>query len=123
MQGSTVVINPPDGDMAAYLASLRRLRDELPDLQWLAPGHGFLIANPPRVWDILIRHRQQREAKLVAALAPAPQSLDELLPVVYDDVPPAKHAAARRSLLAALLKLQGEGRALEATPQHWRQPG
>lgn len=119
MQGSTVVINPPDGDMAAYLASLARLRDELPALQWLAPGHGFLIAEPQRVWALLIRHRLQREAKLVAALRDTPQSLDGLLAQVYDDVPPAKHAAAGRSLLAQLLKLQAEGRVQEVEDA-WR---
>jgi glyoxylase-like metal-dependent hydrolase (beta-lactamase superfamily II) len=119
MQGSTVVINPPDGDMAAYLASLQRLRDDFPQLQWLAPGHGFLIPNPPRVWELLIRHRQQREAKLVAALKAEAQTLDELLPLVYDDVPPAKHGAARRSLEAALLKLQGEGK-VHAAQGGWR---
>ncbi|NML17962.1 MBL fold metallo-hydrolase [Azohydromonas caseinilytica] len=113
MQGSTVVINPPDGDMAAYLASLQRLRDEFPELQWLAPGHGFLIAQPPRVWELLLRHRQQREAKLLAALTDEALSLDELLPHVYDDVPPTKHRAAERSLLAQLLKLRAEGRVRE----------
>ena len=122
MQGSTVVINPPDGDMAAYLASLARQRDELPDLQWLAPGHGFLVAQPRRVWDLLIRHRQQREAKVLAALTGEPQSMDALLAQVYDDVPPAKHGAARRSLLAALLKLQAEGKAFEQD-ESWRQHG
>ncbi|WP_066332911.1 MBL fold metallo-hydrolase [Azohydromonas lata] len=120
MQGSTVVINPPDGDMGAYLASLRRLRDEFAPLQWLAPGHGFLIANPARVWNFLITHREQREAKLLAALGTEPQTPDALLPVVYDDVPPAKHAAARRSLLAALLKLRAENRAFETPDQRWR---
>ena len=120
MQGSTVVINPPDGDMAAYLASLRRLRDEFPQLEWLAPGHGFLIANPQRAWNFLIRHREQREAKLLAALGAEPQTPDALLPVVYDDVPPAKHAAARRSLLAALIKLRAENQAVETPDQRWR---
>ncbi|WP_157271598.1 MBL fold metallo-hydrolase [Azohydromonas aeria] len=122
MQGSTVVINPPDGDMAAYLASLRRLRDELPALQWIAPGHGFLIGQPARVWDLLIRHREQREMKLLGALTAQPQPLDALLARVYDDVPEAKHAAARRSLLASLLKLQGEGRAQEVMGD-WRLEG
>jgi len=44
MQGSTVVINPPDGDMRVYLDSLRRLQDE--DIAWFAPGHGFLMDKP-----------------------------------------------------------------------------
>jgi len=107
MQGSTVVINPPDGDMAAYLQALYALLEE--DLQWLAPGHGFLVAEPHAVLRALIAHRLKREAKVTAALREAgPASLDALLPRVYDDVPVALHAVARRSLLAHLLKLHGE---------------
>ncbi|MCO5976961.1 MBL fold metallo-hydrolase [Ideonella oryzae] len=114
MQGSTVVINPPDGDMAAYLASLQGLKS-LP-LQWLAPGHGFLIEAPANEFQRLIDHRLAREAKVLAALrdrsGPAP--LAELLPQVYGDVPAARHAVAERSLRAHLLKLQAEGLATEA---------
>ena len=111
MQGSTVVINPPDGDMGAYLRALGALLDA--DLEWLAPGHGFLVARPQTVLRGLIAHRLRREAKVAAALAargyPAP--IDALLPDVYDDVPAALHAVARRSLLAHLLKLQADGAA------------
>ena len=108
MQGSTVVINPPDGDMAAYLQALHALLEE--DLQWLAPGHGFLVAEPQAVLRALIAHRLKREA--TAALRQAgPASLDALRARVYDDEPAALHAVARRSLLAHLLKLQGDGAA------------
>ena len=114
MQGSTVVINPPDGDMAAYLQALRALLEE--DLHWLAPGHGFLVAEPHAVLRALIAHRLKREAKVVAALCEAgPARLDALVPRVYDDVPAALHAMARRSLLAHLLKLKDEGTARLAT--------
>ena len=112
MQGSTVVINPPDGDMAAYLRSLRALADEPPE--WLAPGHGFLVAEPRAVLEGLIAHRLKREAKVVAALSvEVARTLDELVQRVYDDVNPALHGVAARSLLAHLLKLAGEGRAQE----------
>ena len=111
MQGSTVVINPPDGDMAAYLAALTALLAE--DLEWLAPGHGFLVARPHDVLRGLVAHRLRREAKVLAALqalhASAPLSLQDLLPRVYDDVKPALHGMAARSLLAHLLKLQTDG--------------
>ena len=111
MQGSTVVINPPDGDMAAYLAALTALLAE--DLEWLAPGHGFLVARPHDVLRGLVAHRLRREAKVLAALqalhASAPLSLQDLLPRVYDDVKPALHGVAARSLLAHLLKLQTDG--------------
>jgi glyoxylase-like metal-dependent hydrolase (beta-lactamase superfamily II) len=123
MQGSTVVINPPDGDMAAYLDALRGLL-ALP-IDWLAPGHGFLVAQPRAVIEALIRHRLAREARVLEtmrALAPAP--IDTLLPRVYADVPPALHPMARRSLLAHLLKLQGDGIAvLDGESWGFVQPG
>jgi glyoxylase-like metal-dependent hydrolase (beta-lactamase superfamily II)/8-oxo-dGTP pyrophosphatase MutT (NUDIX family) len=110
MQGSTVVINPPDGDMAAYLEALRGLLAL--DLDWLAPGHGFLVARPHEVLRGLIAHRLKREQRVVDALAAAREApLAALLPVVYADVPAALHAMAQRSLLAHLLKLAQDGRA------------
>jgi glyoxylase-like metal-dependent hydrolase (beta-lactamase superfamily II) len=113
MQGSTVVINPPDGDMAAYLQALQDLLQE--DLEWLAPGHGFLVADPPAVLRALIAHRLRREAKVLQALrAHGPGDLAALVRPVYDDVPEALHAVAQRSLLAHLLKLQHDGAASEA---------
>ncbi len=112
MQASTVVINPPDGDMAAYIASLRSLLDL--DLDWLAPGHGFLMAQPRAAMEAIIAHRLRREAKVVAALEDrGPATLVDLLPVVYADVPPRMHPMAIRSLTAHLLKLREDGRALE----------
>ncbi len=119
MQGSTVVINPPDGDMAVYLQSLGALLEE--DLHWLAPGHGFLVAEPQAVLRGLIAHRLRREAKVKDALnAERRAALDTLVLRVYDDVPAALHGVARRSLLAHLLKLQGEGVALaEAEGAVW----
>jgi glyoxylase-like metal-dependent hydrolase (beta-lactamase superfamily II)/8-oxo-dGTP pyrophosphatase MutT (NUDIX family) len=108
MQGSTVVINPPDGEMLAYFASLRRLLEL--ELEWFAPGHGFLVARPHDVVHALLAHRQRREDKVMAALRKLGAStVDELVPVVYDDTPAGLHPVARRSLLAHLLKLQAEG--------------
>ncbi|MEO7055394.1 MAG: MBL fold metallo-hydrolase [Caldimonas sp.] len=112
MQASTVVINPPDGDMAAYVDSLRALAQL--DLDWLAPGHGFLIAEPRAAMEKVIAHRLKREAKVVAALqAHGPATTPALLPHVYDDVPPHLHPMAVRSLTAHLLKLRSDGRARE----------
>lgn len=111
MQLSTVVINPPDGDMAAYLASLRALMNE--DLEWLAPGHGFLMAQPKQVIDGVITHRLRREAKVVEALQAqgGPATAQALLAAVYADVPERMHPVALRSLTAHLLKLRDDGRA------------
>ena len=108
MQGSTVVINPPDGDMRAYLQSLEKLIDE--DIAILAPGHGYLIGNPHKEFRRLIAHRLAREEKVVSALVKiGPASLEELLPLVYDDVPVRIHRVAARSLTAHLEKLSADG--------------
>ena len=112
MQGSTVVINPPDGDMAAYLQSLTQLRER--PLRWLAPGHGFVVARPQAAIDQLIAHRLAREAKVLAALTAEPRRLVELVGSAYDDVSSALHGVAQRSLLAHLIKLARDGRAQAA---------
>jgi glyoxylase-like metal-dependent hydrolase (beta-lactamase superfamily II)/8-oxo-dGTP pyrophosphatase MutT (NUDIX family) len=117
MQSSTVVINPPDGDMAAYLRTLRALLAE--DIEWLAPGHGFLMAQPHQAVQAVINHRLKREAKVLATLrAHAPATLEQLLPHAYDDVDPRLLPVAARSLLAHLDKLRTEGVAVERTG-HW----
>jgi len=112
MQLSTVVINPPDGDMAAYLASLRELTEL--DLEWLAPGHGFLMAQPTLAMEAIVAHRLKREAKIVNALrALGPVDAETLLARVYDDVKPQLLAMAMRSLRAHLLKLHDDHAARE----------
>ncbi len=117
MQGSTVVINPPDGDMAAYLSALEALLSE--DLEWFAPGHGFLVDDPHGVVRALVAHRLRREGKVADALRTRGYgTLDELLPEVYADTPLRLHPVARRSLLAHLLKLQADGRAA-ADGEQW----
>ncbi|MCC7463980.1 MAG: MBL fold metallo-hydrolase [Gammaproteobacteria bacterium] len=112
MQHATVVINPPDGDMAAYLGSLRALARL--ELDWIAPGHGFLMPGPRTVIDRVIEHRLRREAQVLTALRPQPQSLEELLAICYADVHVRLHAVAARSLLAHLIKLRAEGRAIDS---------
>jgi glyoxylase-like metal-dependent hydrolase (beta-lactamase superfamily II)/8-oxo-dGTP pyrophosphatase MutT (NUDIX family) len=108
MQGSTVVINPPDGDMRAYLQSLERLLRE--DIAIIAPGHGYLIGAPRKELRRIIEHRLNRERKVVAALERLEHpSLDEMLPLVYDDVPERIHRVAARSLTAHLEKLVADG--------------
>ncbi|MEN3297852.1 MAG: hypothetical protein V7642_7105 [Burkholderiales bacterium] len=118
MQGSTVIINPPDGDMAAYLASLKRLSEE--SIAYLAPGHGFLMDKPNEVIERLLAHRLARENKLLMTLRrQTAATAAELVPFVYDDVPAKKHAAATRSLLAHLVKLEADGYATESDGR-WR---
>jgi glyoxylase-like metal-dependent hydrolase (beta-lactamase superfamily II) len=109
VQGSTVVIAPPDGSMNAYLRSLERLKSL--DVVILAPGHGYLIGQPQIEAARLIAHRLGREGKVRAALRNAGGSatLEALLPKVYDDVPAAIHPVAARSLRAHLDKLVEDG--------------
>lgn len=108
MEGSTVVIAPPDGDMKDYLDSLARLKSL--DISRLAPAHGNLMEHPQGIIEGLIQHRLMREAKVLAGMDKAgPADLDTLTPVVYDDVPPFMHIIARYSLLAHLGKLKKEG--------------
>lgn len=111
MQGSTVVIAPPDGNMAHYLHSLERLQRE--PLKRIAPGHGLMIEDAQAEIARVLAHRLKREAKVLERLRFAPRaSVDELLPGVYDDVDPRLHPLARSSLLAHLLKLEEDGRAV-----------
>jgi len=112
MQGSTVVISPPDGEMATYLNSLERLLAL--DLTAIAPGHGHVIERPHEEVRRLIAHRMKREQKVLDAFRRAnPATLDELLPFVYDDVPQGVYPVARRSLHAHLIKLARDRRVTE----------
>jgi glyoxylase-like metal-dependent hydrolase (beta-lactamase superfamily II) len=117
MQGSTVVINPPDGDMSTYLSSLRRLSEE--SIDYLAPGHGFLMGNPQEAIERVLLHRQDRENKILSALRQSGGSsgIDALVAIAYQDVPVQRHALATRSLLAHLYKLKQENRVLDLEGQ------
>jgi glyoxylase-like metal-dependent hydrolase (beta-lactamase superfamily II) len=111
MDGSTVVISPPDGDMAAYLASLALLSDLEPGIDVIAPGHGRLIEDPGAAVAAYIAHRHEREERVAAALAAAGSAtVDQLVPVVYQDVDEDRFPVARRSLWAHLRKLTDDGR-------------
>lgn len=109
MNGSTVVIDPPDGNMQHYLQALERLKSL--GLAALLPGHGGLIDEPNVAIDSLIAHRAKREQKVIDRLGRYPGlELMALTPYVYDEVDPRLHRLASRSLLAHLLKLEIEGR-------------
>ncbi len=116
MNGSTVVIGPPDGDMVAYLDSLALVRSM--GLRAIAPGHGDLIDDPVAKVDEYVAHRLAHEAKVVSALASmsVPSTIDDLVPLVYDDVDAARYPIARRSLWAHLRKLATDGTAHSPDP-------
>jgi glyoxylase-like metal-dependent hydrolase (beta-lactamase superfamily II) len=114
MQGSTVVIAPPDGDMAAYLSQLERLRAMR--LRAIAPGHGQVILDPVDTIDGYLSHRRAREEMVAAALAEAGEiTVAELVARIYTDVPEHLHTMAGYSVWAHLQKLAAEGRAEGST--------
>ncbi|MFK7831522.1 MAG: MBL fold metallo-hydrolase [Congregibacter sp.] len=110
MNGSTVVIIPPAGDMQAYINSLKLLMDY--PIDYIAPGHGGLIEDSHAEVERLVQHRLSREAKVLAGLEKTGAvDTDALVKVVYDDVDPSLHAWAKLSMEAHLIKLEREGRA------------
>lgn len=108
MEGSTVVIAAPDGDMRAYLDAMARLR-AMP-LQAIAPGHGHVIDQPFDAIDTIVSHRLARERQVIDVVAShGPADIDAFLDVVYSHVTEAVRPVARMSLLAHLIKLRDEG--------------
>lgn len=106
----TILIDPPEGRMLDYLASLRRLADLEATL--LYPSHGPPIGDPRAYAEHYIAHRLGREAKIVAALEELGSSdLEGLVPLAYADKPPVVYPLAKRAAWAHLLKLEAEGRA------------
>jgi glyoxylase-like metal-dependent hydrolase (beta-lactamase superfamily II) len=118
IDGSTVVIDPPDGNMKHYIESLQKCRDLQCDA--LAPGHGEVIDDPTRAIDWIIDHRLEREEKVRAAIEANPDlTTHELVPHVYQDVHKKLYGWAERSLLAHALKLEADGIA-SRTHERWR---
>jgi len=112
MNGSTVVIIPPSGDMKAYIESLKCLSSQAPS--WLAPGHGERIDHAVQVVEDTIAHRLKREEKVYGALQSMGDStIDELVINAYDDVDPSLYAWAKLSLEAHLIKLTHDRRAIK----------
>ena len=119
MGESTVVINPPDGDMATYLASLERLRAIRPRLRAIAPAHGHIIEDPAAKIDEYLSHRRAREAQVLDALrsfGTGGADTAVLVAAIYTDVPEFLHPVARRSVWAHLRKLGAEGDATSSAP-------
>ena len=119
MEGSTVVIGPPDGNMKQYIESLEKLKQF--DISMIAPGHGNLMKDPKSVVDWIVSHRMFREKKVVDALTEfSKANLDQLVEKVYDDVDERLHGIARASLLAHLNKLIEEDKAVSKGEEfHW----
>lgn len=104
----TSVIDPPEGDLAQYLRSLQRMRDLGP--RTIYPGHGPVVLDAGAKLDEYLEHRAQREEQVLAGLADGPRTPEDLVPDIYRGYPEELHPLAARSVLAHLLKLEGEGR-------------
>jgi len=110
LEGVSPVILPPDGDMSAYLHSLDKLQSH--DFERIAPGHGGVMERGKEILTALRAHRLAREEKVVGGLRRlGAATLDDLTPVVYDDVAVERHRWARLTLEAHLIKLARERRA------------
>jgi glyoxylase-like metal-dependent hydrolase (beta-lactamase superfamily II) len=97
------LVSPPDGDLTDFMASLDRLQALGPTR--LFPGHGAPVPDGPARIRALRRHRQAREAAVLAAIAAGHTTLPALVGQVYADTPIQMHPAAARNLLAHLIDL------------------
>ncbi len=119
MQGSTVVIMPPDGNMSDYMRSLRDLTRLYPSPDAIAPGHGTWMESAVEVIEWFIRHREDRRDAVVKALTTrGSATVDDLLPTVYSDVGEVLRPMARYSLWAHLRQLVEEGQAITSDPEN-----
>jgi ribonuclease/clavin/mitogillin len=104
----SVLIDPPEGNMRDYLASLRQMQ-ALPNLSVIFGGHGPAIANPYTKLDEYISHRLERERKILEAVREGAKTAKDIVARVYTDVSPKAHAMAERAVLAHLEKLDADG--------------
>ncbi|WP_298933274.1 MBL fold metallo-hydrolase [uncultured Ramlibacter sp.] len=115
LNGSTTVVDPPDGDMTDYLASLDTLAAACVEhaIEFILPAHGHVLGFASQAIAHLKAHRLKREAKVLAAMQARPQgSMQDWVELAYDDVPPRMWTMAQRSLLAHVQRLQ----ALQGNP-------
>ena len=109
MQGSTVVISPPDGNMTQYLESLAKVRAIR--LKAIAPGHGRLIEDPKAAIDDYVEHRLAREQQILDLLTESGTAkIDDLVEVIYVEINPDLHPMARKTVHAHLIKLSKDGK-------------
>jgi glyoxylase-like metal-dependent hydrolase (beta-lactamase superfamily II) len=109
LNGSTTIVDPPDGDMTDYLESLDRLSAKCDEhgIDFILPAHGHVITSAKDAIAKLKAHRLQREAKVIAAMRAKPQGdLPDWVPLAYDDVPPRLWPIAQRSLLAHVQRIR-----------------
>jgi recombination protein RecT len=109
LNGSTTVVDPPDGDMTAYLDSLDRLGAACDEyrIDFILPAHGHVLGFAKNAIGMLKAHRLQREARIVAAMRARPGgTLEDWVELAYADVPPRMWPVAKRSLLAHVQRIE-----------------
>ena len=115
----TSVVDPPDGDMGAYMRALSAMLSLSPRV--IYPGHGPVVWSAVPKLEEYVRHRKEREEQVVAALEGGAETPEEIVPAIYAEYPSGLYPAAARSVLAHLLKLEREGRvARAASPREAR---
>jgi glyoxylase-like metal-dependent hydrolase (beta-lactamase superfamily II) len=117
MAWSTSIVAPPDGSMAAFMASLEKLKGRSETIYW--PGHGGPVRDPQRFVRGLINHRRMREASILKRLRAGDRQIAEIVPRIYEGLNPALHGAAALSTYAHLEDLCGRGlvRAVDGAPR------
>jgi glyoxylase-like metal-dependent hydrolase (beta-lactamase superfamily II) len=117
MGWSTTVVVPPDGNMAAYMASLDKLRQR--DDRVYYPAHGPAVTNPQQYVRHLIGHRMQREKQILRLVGDQPREIPDIVANAYPGLDPRLVAAAGGSVLAHLLDLERRG-LVERQEQQWK---
>ena len=116
MGWSTTVVVPPDGDMAAYMASLDKLRQR--DDRIYYPAHGAPVANPQQYVRHLMGHRMQRERQILRLVGERPRAIPDIVANAYPGLDPRLIAAAGGSVLAHLVDLERRG-LVESQGDEW----
>ncbi|WP_431098303.1 MBL fold metallo-hydrolase [Polaromonas aquatica] len=112
LNGSTTVIDPPDGNMNAYLDSLDALSAacDAHQVEFIAPAHGYVIGGAKSTIAQLKAHRLKREAKIIGVMQSRPEgTTDDWVAAAYDDVDPRIWPVAKRSLLAHVERIESQG--------------
>ena len=108
MGWSTTVVAPPDGDMAAYMASLEAVIERRFTTIW--PTHGAPVTDPGPFLEAYRAHRLRREAQVLARLAAGDRKIGDMVPALYASVDPGLWPAASLSVWAHLIALEQAGR-------------
>lgn len=117
MAWSTSVVSPPDGDMAAYMASLQKLYER--EDKVLYPAHGPAITRPRQLVRGMLGHRRSREKQILRLLEAGPQEIPQFVSAMYKGLDPRLHGAAGRSVLAHLYDLRNRGLTTEEN-ERWQ---